>query len=366
MKKPSVFLIVYLSVLAFGIVLLAAGSILLRNWLYAFEISEAVHPAKEAFDTYFSQNDLSAAIEKSDLPLSEFEDPSAVKAFLQKRIAGKDMTYYSAQVTEEIARYHVVLTDPEAEADENGVVPSEKLATIHLVRNQDEVGFGFRGYTFSHLELFVKPEEKVTVLLPSTSKLYLGDREVGEKYKTEEKPHPFNAFLRSGVPGITMVSYTVDGLYLPPEIRCVDKSGKSHLLTKNEDGSFTAELNFDSALQNAHGQRILAGMKEYAKWMQADCEIDSVRPYFDTSSQFYKNTAANPWIYAWGEHDSYEFQNEVIEDFFPFDENTFCCHVSFDQVLHRWDRQDFIDRLDMIVFVRKTGDGFKIYDRIVQ
>ncbi len=366
MKKPSLFLTIYLSVLLFFTALAVGGGVFLHRWLIAFEASEAIHPANEAYESYFANGDFSQALEKADLPISEFEEPSILPSFVKKIADGKNITFYSAHVGEEHAKYNVVLTDPDATADENGVIPSKKLATIHLVRNEEEVGFGFRGYSFSHLEMFVQPKETVTVTLPSTSKLYLGEKEVGEKYKVSESEHPFNAFLKKGVPGITMTSYTVDGLYLAPEIRCVDKNGKEHLLTKNEDGSYTAELNFDDAVKKAHGDRILAGMKEYAKWMQADCEIDTVRPYFDTSSQFYKNTAANPWIYAWGEHHSYEFQNEVIENFFAFDENTFCCHVSFDQVLHRWGRQDFVDRLDMIVFVRNIGGSFQIYDRIVQ
>lgn len=365
-KKPSLFLILYLSVLALGIVLLIVGAVFLNRWLTAFEASEAIYPAEAAYEKYFSDGDFSSAIEAAGLTVGEFEDANAVEAVLKKAAEGKTMTFYSAQVGEEGARYNVVLTDPEAEPDDAGIIPSQKIATIHLTRNEEELAFGFRGYSFSRLELFAEPSESVTVTLPATSKLFLGDKEVGDGYKTGESDHPYNAFLKSGVTGITLATYTVEGLYLPPEIRCVDANGREMLLTQNEDGSFSAELNYDEALKEAYGDRILTGMKEYAKWMQADAEIDSVIPYFDTSSQFYKNTAANPWIYAWGEHNSYEFQNELIEDFYAYDENTFSCHVSFDQVLHRWGRQDFVDRLDMIVFVRKVGGSYKIYDRIVQ
>lgn len=365
MKKPGLFFILYLSVTVFFIALLVVGGVFLNRWLLAFENSESIYPAEEAYETYFEGGDLSAAVEKAGLVTSEFEDKSAILSYLQTKTEGKTMTFYSAQVGEDAAKYNVVLTSPDATPDENGVLPSEKLATIHLVRSDEEMGFGFRGYAFSHLEMFVKPEEKVTVTLPSTSKLFFGDKEVGEAYKTAESAHPYNAFLRSGVPGITLVTYTVEGLYLPPEIRCVSADGKEHILTKNENGTFSAELIYSDALKAAQGERILAGMKEYAKWMQADAQIDTVRPYFDTSSQFYRNTAANPWIYAWGEHNSYEFKEEVVENFYAFDDNTFACHVSFDQVLHRWGRQDFVDHLDMIVFVRKIGGVYKIYDRIV-
>ncbi len=365
-KKPSLFLILYLSMVAFGVILLVAGGFVMKSWLSAFESSEPLYPAKEVYDKYFSSGSYSDALKEAALTSGEFEDGSAVEEILKKTVEGKTVTFYSAQISEDGARYNVVLTDPEAEADESGVIPSQKLATIHLDRKDESMAFGFRGYEFSRLEMFLEPTESVTVTLPASSTLLINGKKADESYKLGESEHKYNAFLKEGVKGITLATYRIEGLYLPPEIRCVDSEGKEHTLTQNEDGSFSAEINYSEDLKNKMGDRILQGMKEYAKWMQADCEIDSVIPYFDTSSQFYKNTAANPWIYAWGEHHSYEFQNEVVEDFYAYDEDHFSCHISFDQVLHRWGRQDFVDRLDMIVFVRKVGGSFKIYDRIVQ
>ena len=53
-KKPSLFLILYLSITAFFALLLVIGGFVLNRWLYAFEKSEAIHPAEDAFEEYFA------------------------------------------------------------------------------------------------------------------------------------------------------------------------------------------------------------------------------------------------------------------------------------------------------------------------
>jgi hypothetical protein len=116
-------------------------------------------------------------------------------------------------------------------------------------------------------------------------------------------------------------------------------------------------------VDKAVSDRLLKGLKEYATYMQDDGSIGRVSPYFDTKSDFYKSTASNPSSFVW-DHNGYEFKNESVEDFYFFDENTLCCHISFDQVLKMTGKENYVDNLSMIVFAHKIKGTWRIFQCI--
>ena len=65
------------------------------------------------------------------------------------------------------------------------------------------------------------------------------------------------------------------------------------------------------------------------------------------------------------DHDSYEFKDVNLDEFYNWgtisDGDVISCRISFLHILHRSGRDDFLDVVDMTVFLRKTDDGYKIY-----
>ncbi|MBR3836850.1 MAG: hypothetical protein IKJ74_01780 [Clostridia bacterium] len=374
-KKRSfpIFWCIYALLLIAFVAFLYWGAGELKAYLTAFENSQPIHLAESVFQEYFTGDSLVPALEKSGYEPGEYESLEAPAAVLKAMQEGKDISYYSASVLGDEVRYNVVLTDQvqESETETNDEIkvqgiPSTKLATIYLNKREEADEYGFRGYEFTKLEMFVKPEKSVKVTAPSTSKLTINGKDVTADHVIGEQAHEFNAFLPQGVEGITLLTYEVTGLYEEPTLALVDRNGMEQTLVQDEKtGAFDAKLNYDSALQEQQADRILTGMKEFAKHMQNDGGIGPVSRYFDTSSMFYRNIAYNLSQFVW-DHNGYEFRNEVVENFYAFDENTFCCHVAFDHVLKLYGREDYVDSIDMIIFAKKKGNNFYIYDRIVQ
>lgn len=384
----------------------AVGLRYLTDYLHSFEASQPIHEAQRVFDRYFAQGDFLEAVRLADLPLSEFETEEAPAELLRQMKEGKELAFYSIPCKEGEAQYNVVLIDPgqtppateaipatkpsqttetvETEepitgflplshrvaavgetSGEPGVVgiPSTKIATIYLVQGTEKDAWGYTRYEFSHLQLYLKAKEQVAVTIPSHSSLQLNGVAVERKYITESKDHIFNDFLSQGVPGFQMERYEVDGLYLPPVLASTDRDQVPHRLEQEEeDGSYTALLNYSTNLQQQYADFIMQGMKQFAMHIQRDANFATVIPYFDPQSEFYRHIYENPGQWVTG-HNGFSFQEEYIGEFYSLDENTFCCRVSFDQHLHRNGQPDYVDPLDMMVFVHRVGDRFLIYDR---
>ncbi|MBR2635089.1 MAG: hypothetical protein IKD31_05875 [Clostridia bacterium] len=371
------FWVIYTVLIAVFAVALSYGLGWLNRFLVAFENSQPIHRAEAIFREYFSGSDYVAALEKSNFKVGEYETLASVSRYLTELKGEREVSYYSISTSETEAKYNFVFIDPaDLERDETNTapendiqgVPSTKIATVRFVRSDVADEFGFFGYEFADMEMFATPTHSFKVTLPASSKLYCNGKEVSAEKKTAEEPHPFNQFLPKGldVEGVTMVTYEASGLFLEPEMRAVDRDLIPHVLTFLEDeGGYRSNLNYSADLKDAYSKRIMEGMQAYACHMQNDVRLAVVKPYFDLQSEFYIGILENLSQFVW-DHDSYEFQNQYIDEFYRFDDNTFCCHVSFDHVLKLRGREDYIDRLDMIIFARKIGNEFYIYDRWVQ
>ncbi len=353
------------------------GSGILVSWLDAFEQSQSIHSAVEIFDTYFVPEKWDEVLELAGYEMSPLESKGDAEAALAALKEGKEMSYYSAGVADGVAKYNVVLIDPEdlaGEADsgeeikdataEMGVngIPSTKIATITVTKQKTEGKWGFFGYEFSDLEIYLKKNERAQVCIPSTYTLYAGEEAIGTDQIAETTPHTWNQHLPDGVNGVEFATYRFEGLLTVPAFSVKDAKGNDVPLVKTEEsGVWEAGVVYEPDVDKALADRLLKGMEEYATYMQDDGSIGRVSRYFDTKSDFYKSTASNPSGFVW-DHNGYEFQNEVVENFYYFDENTLCCHISFDQILKMTGKENYVDRLSMTVFARKISGTWRIFE----
>lgn len=393
-KKREWFRPILIASVAAFVLVLVIGLIVLSTFLSAYEKAQPIHSVEDVLARYFTdgafeaqtqaigkyyraadRESLQKALELSDFAVSEFETLEDVAVVLENEMKDKAVTYYASSVEEESAVFNVALVEPSAllfdeEESEEGaadarMIPSVLVASIHLLREKEEGSWGQRAWSFDRLEVFLKAKESVTVRIPADSKLTVNGVEVTEEHCAEKTPHRYNEYLPDGVEGITWCTYTVSGLFLSPEFSCTDQNGLAcEFVPDEESGILTAAFHYDEDLREKYGERILTGMKEYAKYIQNDGSMNLVRPYFDTSSMFYRNIWENPSMFVW-DHNGYYFANESTSEFYAYDENTFSCRITFDHCLKHYAKEDYVDQLDMIVFVRRIGNNFYIYDRIL-
>jgi len=377
-RKNATFWIGYAVFVMILVTVLIVGTGILTSWLDAFEQSQPIHSAQAIFNEYFVTENWDeilkiARYEKG--PLEGDSDAANALAALKK---DKVMSIYAAGVKDGVAKYNVVLVDAKDLSASTGTgedvkdataemgvkgIPSTKIATITLKKaTEGEAEWGLYGYDFSDLEIFLKGEEKCEVKIPAHFTLHAGEYTVQEDQIAETTPHSWNKHLPDDVAGIEYATYRFEGLLAEPKFTVKDENGNEVPLVKNEkSGVLEADLVFASEVDKALSDRLLKGLEEYAAYMQDDGSIGRVSRYFDTRSDFYKSTANNPSYFVW-DHQGYEFRNEVVENFYYFNDSTLCCHISFDQVLKMTGRENYVDELSMIVFARKVNGTWRIFD----
>ena len=376
-RKNAAFWKIYAIFVTLLVTVAIVGTGLLISWLDAFEKSQPIHSAEAVFNEYFVTERWGEVLKLSDYEMSALEREGDAVAALAELKRDKVMSYYSAGVTDGACKYNVVLVDAKdlsastgsgetvkdatAEMSVKGI-PSTKIATITVTKKETAGKWGFGGYEFSELEIFLKKNQSAEVCIPSQYTLYAGDEAIPADKIAEFKSHSWNESLPDGVKGIEFATYRFEGLLSEPTFSVKDENGDPVALAKNEEsGVWEAGLIFEADVDKALSDRLLKGLKEYAAYMQDDGSIGRVSPYFDTRSDFYKSTASNPSSFVW-DHNGYEFKNETVEDFYFFDENTLCCHISFDQVLKMTGRENYVDNLSMTVFARKINGTWRIFD----
>jgi len=371
-QKIGFFWPLYLLFLAIFVSLLMWGLSKLEGYLTAFEASQPIYEAEASFEKYFKADSFVPALELAGYKTGEFETLETASDCLKALRGDRDITFYAAVGSQGEICYNVVYVEPQAEnTPESGEIsvqgiPSLKIGTIYLEKKQTCDEYGFYGYEFSHLEVFLKQDHQVSFTAPSDAKVSLNGKEVSSDYVISTQEHSFNQILPDGVPGIRFCTYEVTGLLRECELSCTDRDGNPMELVKNEQsGAFSAQINYSTALYDQYAQRMLDGMHEYAKYIQRDTTQAKIRQYFDTSSEFYRNIINNYSLFV-RPHDGYEFQMDYVGEFYAFDENTFCCHISFRHVLKLSGMADYVDPLDVVVFARRIGNQFYIYDRITQ
>lgn len=357
MKKRSVFYPIYFAVTGLVLLAMIVGAFVLRDMIASYEASQPIHPAEDLFTNYFLSKNFEGAVGLSDNGETPFESASDIAAALSAEAEGKELSFYSVSQSENEAKYAII-------AGNEGETPT-KLATMTFRRGEKDAGWGMKLFQFDSLHLDLKGKKTVRVSLPSDSVLLCNGKEVSRDFIASEEPSPVNAFLPEGVPGITLAVYELSSLYAEPNLRATDAGGLPQKISYDEESaSFCAETNYSEELKAEYADYVLAGAKAYAAYMQNDGNLGTVRRYFDPSSDFYREVRTTPTVFVW-DHTGYTFENEVIDQFYAYDENTFSCHVSFTHILTKSGSQNYTDKLDMTLFLRKINGEFKIYDRIL-
>ncbi len=366
-KKLSPFWCIYIGIVSVLVILLITGAGILISYLSAFENSQPIHPAESAFSYYFEEGNFEAALKAAKFKTSKAEDLSVVAKALKDQSRGKKFALCAIGTEDGLATYNVVLTDPKYVKDkQTGPSGDTKIATMRFAKSKEKGEWGFSPYQFSDIKFFFKGQVNITCAIPENYTLLVNSGKMGEDMVSEKEAHEWNAYLPEKTPGITLNVFQLTDLFREPTLLCKDGEGNPVDLTLNEKtGRYEAGITYEKEVDQALKDRIMMGMKEYAKYIQDDGSLGVVASYFDRTSMFYKNTAGNPSVFVW-DHNGFEFKNEVIEDFYFFDDNTLCCHVVFDQVLKKTGREDYIDHLDMTIFVKKQGNTWRIFDRIVR
>lgn len=389
-KKTSRFPFFAIFIILLCAVAVIAVSSLLKKVTAFLEEYESVQPkyvGEQVYNRYFREErygDLLEIYRKSredgKIPISEFETEQDVINYLKTLCSSDDMSYVEVSASaasssvyklslKNITGYFVnVFNDM---GDVRYVVQSKggKFAEFVISHSKDPGMVTPSGYVKydpepSSISLYFYPHESVTLKIPETSVITINGKTVSQEYLTDYREETESVkHMTDGAKGLVYVAYSVKDLYNEPRIEVKDKDGNAMQPVFNEEGNYYfCEARWSEELEKQYGQYVLTAMERYAAYIQDDGYSKDFRDYFDTDSQLWRNIMDNPWAFVM-EHTSYGFEKEKAGEFYAYSDNVFSCRVSFEHHLKNPGAEDYIDYLDLTIYLHKGSDGiFRIYD----
>ena len=377
------FPVFWVLLLLFVIAAVAVIANVLNKITVFLEEYESVQPKyveAEVFETYFKKIDYDKLLKAADRgdEVSEFETRDDLIAYLKGLYEGREISCYSissgavnsdtAQLKlSDIGGYFVEQFNSKGDIRYIVKAGEDKIAEFTLVHSESELKkskSGFKKYELGDIELFFFPHESITVKLPASSTLTVNGVKVSDKYLMPDvrEEEDINKFLPDGVEGIVYVAYTVDGLFSKPEIAVTDKDGKPTECVYVEDGNYwSSGFIYDTALEAQFSDYVINAIEKYAAYMQMDGKKADFIDYYDTDSELWTNIITTENYFVW-EHEGYAFKDKKASEVYRYDENVFSCRVSMTHVLHRYGWEDYVDYIDMTLFLRNVNGKYVIFD----
>ncbi len=359
-RKFPWFYTILATLLLIGICGVAYGLSLLRNWMEDYELSQPKYVAQEIFEAYFANPDIESFIKEDDYTISPAESFEDLKKYVTQQIGTGEITYNesSGSIDGKTLKYVVSAGD-------------YKFAQFTVVDSGERTEYNNPIYVLGEYDFFYVVEETHTVKItaPSDAVVTINGFQLDESYVVETKEtdscmHMPSKILHNDNPaeGIKYATYVLEGLIYPTEdIKVVDKYGDDCAVSKNENGTFSADINYNSALESLYASTAVDFAKGYAKYAQGCGTFNEFSKLTDSeSSLYYKiKTLQNQFVHA---HDTCEFTDEKSSEFYEYAPGVISCRVSFTWHAYRQNAPEAYEYIDMTLYLHQVNGEYKIYD----
>lgn len=342
-----------------GICFVAYGLKTLENWMADYESALPKYVAQNVFDKYFADPDYGALLEAQGYTLSPAETKDDLINYVKAQIGDGETVYHEAVsgVTGDRIKYVVSA----------GETP---FAQFTIIKSGETTEYGNELYMLEGYEIYYKTETtSVTVVAPSDAQVrvngYLLDKTyVTAAEETESCGHMPGKVLRNDdtTEGIKFYTYYIDGLLFDTEnITVTDKNGFPCNVTADENGVFTAEINYVDSLKEQFSETAVFFAEEYSKYAMAKGKFTNFESSLDPQSDLY--TKIKTLEYYWVHQcDGYEITEQETSDFYSYSDDVFSCRVKINWHSWRSGRPDFYDYIDMTLYFHNVNGEYLIYD----
>ena len=349
-KSNPKFYKIYFGVIIACLVLLIVAVFILRSFLTDFEKAQPKYVAEEVFEQYFVNGERSV-LEKMDVQPGEFEQKEAAEKYAEDLLKGGELTYSEVSNGLDSGKKYVVKKD------------GERIFNFTLKERGEKSSFGLKLYELDGISM-VSGSTSITAEVPQGYVLYVNGKPVDQKYITESglKTDVFE-YLPDDVNAPLNDKYVVSDLFEEPTVTADNGAGKPAEIERDEKtGIYKVGLVYSEELQQEFSEYVLEAARTYAAYMQSDMYFYRVARYLDPNSELYSLTRDTITGFVI-DHNGYSFEDESASEFVAYDENTFSCRVKLTHKLHKWGADDYVEYLDMTMFLHNVNGQYLIFDR---
>ncbi len=336
----SVFYKIYFAVVFIFIIMLVGGLFFFNGFLKDYEANQPEKIVEALVDQHLRTNGILGLAEHHNLTISEYETEETVQRFYEENIAGKEISVLeSFQRPENVDRVYRISADEKNILDLH--LKKDKDGRFYVHKTQINPDF-YKSYTIS-----ASADTEITVNGRSVLREHRKNKEIPDIVKKHRRSEKI----------LNKQIIDIDNLLVKPSGVVAVSNGVKTELALNGN-RYVAEHSFPERAEIE--KHIYNGLSAYAAYMFNLAEIGDVAPYFDTSSDFYRNlrTTETHYTLEYVENGVEEFK---IDDMHKYDDAVYSCHATFVNVLRRRGKvhKDYFDKY---IYVKATDNGYKIID----
>lgn len=344
MKPKSLFYKIYFGALIGLVCLIGVGLLVLFSWLSTYEKAQPLNVAKSIVEDYLSSGDLYSFGEDYNSPISKYETKEAINNRFNEIKNNQELTIVSSPKKD--ANYPVAYS---IKAND------QTIMTLYFAQSDKSGGFGIKPYYLGKYQLEESLFGSIEVSFPEGALLFINGKQVdAQDIKTAAVSDEL-----ANQKIINKQTVIISPL-LSTEVNLTATMNSQELEVIKSGNSYTVKQDIDDNTFNKVNDFALEASIAYAKYIQNHSNIQTVTQYLDTSTLFYKKLKSIDVSYGW-EMASYSFENESVTETHKFTDNVYCCRVKFTQIL-RYKTREYRDNFDKYVYIRKSGNSYKIID----
>ena len=238
--------------------------------------------------------------------VTEFENDSYVKKYVEDLIKDKELTYKQTEdYTENDPEYYICTTEY--------IIAKLKLAEDETQNPK----YGFKAWKIGSVEFYTAADNEFKITIPETYKLSLNGKEVPASYKTQEGIElEENKYLKPHAELPKQCVYEVKGLYEEPVIKVTDAEGNQAKAIKDKDtGAYKVVFGSEFAEKEEVEKFAIKFTTDFANFISQDAGKNALDKYFPKNSQTLKDIKRNSSRDWYTKHGKVDIKNEQIKDF---------------------------------------------------
>ena len=283
--------------------------------------------------------------------VSEFEDETVIRSYVESLIAGKSFIYSETE-------------NSRADAPEYYIKTSDGLIVARVLLTQDtskNLPYGFKAWQESYIEFYTAASFGFDISAPETYKVYVNGVELSESNSTcEYTESELNQYVEpyATIPGT--ISYKATGLYQKPVVTASDFLGNACDVTYDETTdtySVGFIKNFDEYDELAEFGISFAST--FANYISQDAGNNALDKYFPSGSQTLSYIKRNSSRDLYTAHGSVSIHNEEILDCVVFSEDVVYMEVYIEQWMEMYwgsDEPEVLPTDAHVYFVKINGE----------
>ena len=238
--------------------------------------------------------------------VTEFENDSYVKKYVEGIVKGKELTYKQTEdYTENDPEYYICTTEY--------IIAKLKLAEDETQNPR----YGFKAWKILNVEFYTSADNDFKITIPETYKLTLNGKEVPASYKTQEGIElEENKYLKPHAELPKQCVYEVKGLYEEPVITITDAEGNPAKALKDKDtGAYKVVFGSEFAEKEEVEKFAIKFTTDFANFISQDASKTALDKYFPKNSQTLKDIKRNSSREWYTKHGKVDIKNEQIKEF---------------------------------------------------